>query len=56
MEEAQDMTKEEWLDLGVQKGYCTQYCYIHDDPITDEEAEIYFEDVDLLCIPIARLH
>lgn len=51
-----DMTAEEWLKYGWDKGYCgPAMCYTHDGlPMSEEEDEELFESDP--CIHILRLY
>jgi len=51
-----NLTADEWLEIGLKNGWCTDIvCYTHDSvEMTDEEIHEFDEDLDA-CIPIVRL-
>lgn len=51
-----NLTADEWLEIGLKNGWCTDVvCYTHDSvEMTDEEIHEFDEDLDA-CIPIVRL-
>jgi hypothetical protein len=51
-----EMTLEQWIEYGVQRGFCTeQYCDTHaGTPLSDTENELFDEGSDP-CIHVVRL-
>jgi len=51
-----NMTVDEWVQYGLDKGYADSYCYLHDSsPMTDEEEEEYVVEGGDPCIPTLRV-
>lgn len=51
------MTIEEWLQIGMEKGWCGPViCHTHDGLPTSEEEEKMFEENDDVCIHILRMY
>lgn len=51
------LTKEQWIEQGVQNSWIEKFCLTHDDiPLTDDEAKLYFESESDFCIPCLRVY
>ncbi len=49
------MNIEEWIEYGIQQGYVSQFCYMHDLPeLRDDEVEDFYNAADN-CIPTLRV-
>jgi hypothetical protein len=53
---AYDMTADEWLKYGWERGYCSPpVCYTHDGlPMSEEECEEFFDNDP--CVHIIRMY
>lgn len=51
-----DMTYQDWLDLGMEMGYCNEpHCYIHEGtPLSELEFSAWHQGVDF-CVHAVRL-
>jgi hypothetical protein len=49
------MNFNEWIEIGLSKGWAVGACYTHDLPITIEEEQA-FETGEDPCIPMLRIY
>jgi hypothetical protein len=51
------MTFQEWLQMGIQEGYCSQpVCATHDGLPSTEEEDAQWEEGADPCVPAVRLN
>ena len=51
-----DLTFQDWLDYGIEKGYCDEpHCYVHTGtPLTEFECTVWHMGMDF-CVNAVRL-